>query len=138
MNSSQADQQKVILFPAHVRKLASPADQKWPVVGKCPDCGEDVLSRPQAYDCSLFPYHCNFKLRKGSLAHRGKEAITADEMMLLLKGRTIPFLGLIDQFGDRFDCGGVLVGNEKCGYEIHLVPISKIDRPYYLQYFGRV
>lgn len=137
MNSKQPNQQNSV-FPTHRRKLANPADQKWPVVGKCPDCGEDVLSRPQAYDCSLFPYHCNFKLRKGALARWGKETITAEEMMLLLKRRTIPFLGLIDQFGDRFDCGGLLVGNEKCGYEIHLLPIAKIDRPYYQQYFGRL
>ena len=106
-----------------------------PVVGKCPECGRDVVARAKYYVClgwymdgtrplkDLFKGVCSFRLFRDCLKSLGKTDISSEEIQYLLGGKAISLENLKKKDGSLFNCGGVLaVADNRWG--IKFVKIS--------------
>lgn len=81
------------------------------VLGRCPECGDDVLEGKQKFYCRKFTKHrCRFSLSKKYFKKWGvNENITAQEMRILLNGDGLTLQNLVTiKNGRMFDCMGFL------------------------------
>lgn len=119
----------------NTRPRPAPVEQE--VVGKCPDCGRDVLTSESSYYCQnlhyksksfedLKKYSCNFKFLRSRLQNAGKEDITPNEMRSLLAGDAIPLPGMKSKDGETFDTFGMLKFKPPYGWCIDFVSLNAI------------
>ncbi len=117
------------------RPKPTPVEQE--VVGKCPECGRDVLASESRYYCQnihyksksfedLKKYSCGFQLPRNRLQSTGKNDITLDEMRSLLTGDAIPLPAMKRKDGELFDTFGMLKLKPPYGWSIDFVTLSAI------------
>lgn len=127
--------QKVSHFkaePGSVKRLIQhllPCEYSW-IIGKCPECGMEVLEGSRSYYCSSWKHHkthgleakrCPFCVWKDTLGRNGKPELTVGEMKELLAGNMIN-LNLTSIKKNRiFSCKGVLQKRESGKYGITFV-----------------
>lgn len=82
---------------------------------KCPCCKEGGIEvREKNFFCENYapgggPEECNFILWRSDLERCGREKLTEDEAVKLIRGEEIPLKNLKAKSGKRFDCKGKLV-----------------------------
>lgn len=126
--------QKVSHFrvvPSSVKRLIQhllPREYSW-IIGKCPECGLEVLEGTRSFYCSSWKRHkqgnaaekCPFTVWKDTLVRNGKPELTVNEMKSLLAGDAIE-LSLTSCNSNRiFSCKGVLHKRENGKYGIKFV-----------------
>ena len=80
------------------------------IVGKCPECGRDVMAGRKQFCCvGVHDGSCSFQIFRDYFRRWGeKRPISVNGMRRLLQGGVIPLHGLVSQKGARFDCYGIL------------------------------
>jgi hypothetical protein len=117
------------------RPKPTPVEQE--VVGKCPECGRDVLASDSKYYCQnihyksksfedLKKYSCDFKFLRSRFQNAGKDDITPTEMRSLLAGDAIPLPGMKSKDGETFDTFGMLKFKPPYGWSINFVTLNAI------------
>lgn len=88
-------------------------------VGRCPECGGDVLEGTKnfyCYDCASSQER-GFLITKNVFSKLKKDRIDATEMRSLLNGELITFKGLVShKTGESFDCKAALMWFKDKGF----------------------
>jgi len=91
-------------------------------IGKCPECGADVLEGKKSYYCSKWKEGCKFTIWKGHFAPLGKKTITVNQAKALVAGKTITIKGLKSKkTGEKFDSKAHLTKDPKYGWKVELI-----------------
>jgi len=69
-------------------------------LGKCPQCGQEVVENSKFYSCTGYKQDCNFLISK-TIA--GKKISRAQVLKLLIKGHSALIKGFTSKVGTKFD-----------------------------------
>lgn len=92
-------------------------------IGKCPECGGEVIESAKSYSCSKYQATgCKFAIWKNKFEKLGGKPITADQAKTVLAGKLIDLKGLVSsKTGKTFDTQGKLAKDDKYGWGISFV-----------------
>lgn len=92
-------------------------------IGKCPECGGDVVDNVKSYSCANYKETgCKFAIWKNKFEKLGGKPITAEQARTVLAGKLIDLKGLVSaKTGKTFDTQGKLAKDATYGWGISFV-----------------
>ena len=91
------------------------------VLGKCKECGGDVVESAKAFGCSNWKNGCKFTIWKTSLERFGKKEVSLALAKKALTGEVFELKGLTSKGGKKYDAKGQLTKHEQFGWQIQLI-----------------
>lgn len=89
-------------------------------IGKCPECGGDIIEGKKAYGCSNWKSGCKFTIWYNQLEKLGMKKISKTNAKKLLKNEEIHLKLKSSKTGKEFECKGKLV-KENENWNIKLI-----------------
>lgn len=78
------------------------------IIGKCPECGNDIIAGKKAYGCSNWRNGCNFAIWYNQLEKLGMKKISKTTARKLLNNEKVSLKLKSAKTGKNFECLGVL------------------------------